>query len=84
MVRSISGALFSSTINEAIPEAVRVTALSVRNALRVLLYVTAMVPWWLGIDHLGRTTMFSVNLVLLIVGATVLWVTTPSELRAKG
>lgn len=84
MVRSISGALFSSSINDAIPEAVRVTALSVRNALRVLLYVTAMVPWWLGIDHLGRTTMFSVNLVLLIVGATVLWVTTPSELRAKG
>ena len=84
MVRSISGALFSSTINEAIPEAVRVTALSVRNALRVSLYVAVMVPWWLGIDHLGRTTMFSVNLVLLIMGATVLWVTTPSKLRAKG
>jgi hypothetical protein len=84
MVRSISGALFSSDINEAIPEAVRVTALSVRNALRVLLYVTAMVPWWLGVDHLGRTAMFSVNLAVLILGATILWITSPSALRAKG
>ncbi len=84
MVRSISGALFSSDINEAIPEAVRVTALSIRNALRVLLYVTAMVPWWLGVDHLGRTAMFSVNLAVLILGATILWITSPSVLRAKG
>ena len=84
MVRSISGALFSSTINEAIPEAVRVTALSVRNALRVLLYVAAMVPWWLGVDYLGRTAMFSVNLVVLLVGATILWVTSPRTVHAEG
>ena len=84
MVRSVSGALFSDTINKAIPEAVRVTALSIRNALRVVLYVTAMVPWWLGIDELGRTAMFSVNLVVLILGASILWVTSPRSVRAKG
>ena len=84
MVRSVSGALFSDTINKAIPEAVRVTALSIRNALRVVLYVTAMVPWWLGIDKLGRTAMFSVNLVVLILGASILWVTSPRSVRVKG
>lgn len=84
MVRSVSGALFSDTINKAIPEAVRVTALSIRNALRVVLYVTAMVPWWLGIDELGRTAMFSVNLVVLILGASILWVTSPRSVRVKG
>lgn len=83
MVRSVSGALFSDTINKAIPEAVRVTALSIRNALRVVLYVTAMVPWWLGIDELGRTAMFSVNLVVLILGASILWVTSPRSVRVK-
>ena len=82
MVRSISGALFSDAINKEIPEAVRVTALSVRNALRVLLYVTAMVPWWLGVDDLGRTAMFCVNLVVLILGASILWVTSPRRLNA--
>ena len=84
IVRSISGALFSSTLNEAIPEGVRVTALSVRNALRVFLYVAAMVPWWLGVDQFGRTALFSVNLVVLVLGASILWVTTPRSLRAKG
>ena len=84
MVRSVSGALFSETINKAIPEAVRVTALSIRNALRVVLYVTAMVPWWLGVDQLGRTAMFSVNLVVLILGASILWVTSPRSVRVKG
>jgi len=84
MVRSVSGALFSETINKAIPEAVRVTALSIRNALRVVLYVTAMVPWWLGVDQLGRTAMFCVNLVVLILGASILWVTSPRSLRVKG
>jgi MFS family permease len=84
MVRSVSGALFSETINKAIPEAVRVTALSIRNALRVVLYVTAMVPWWLGVDQLGRTAMFSVNLVVLILGASILWITSPRSVRVKG
>ncbi|MEY4668719.1 MAG: hypothetical protein RL518_1418 [Pseudomonadota bacterium] len=84
MVRSVTGALFSDTVNEAIPEAVRVTALSVRNALRVLLYVMVMVPWWLGVDQLGRTAMFSVNLVVLLLGASILWVTAPRSLCAKG
>jgi MFS family permease len=84
IVRSMSGALFSSTINESIPEAVRVTALSVRNALRVLLCVTAMVPWWLGVDQLGRTAILSVNLGVLILGASILWITSPRSLRVKG
>ena len=82
MVRSISGALFSDAINKEIPEAVRVTALSVRNALRVFLYVTAMVPWWLGVDDLGRTAMFCVNLGVLILGASILWVTSPRKLSS--
>jgi MFS family permease len=81
MVRSISGALFSHSINAAIPDAVRATALSVRNAVRVLLYVAVMVPWWLGVDYLGRTGMFGVNLLILAVGGVVLWVTTPKRLR---
>jgi len=82
MVRSISGALFSDAINDGIPEAVRVTALSVRNALRVFLYVALMVPWWLGVDHLGRNAMFCVNLGVLILGASILWVTSPRRLNA--
>lgn len=84
MVRSVSSALFSHSINEAVPEAVRVTALSVRNAVRVLLYVAAMVPWWLGVDYLGRSAMFSVNLLILMVGAAIFWATSPRELRVKG
>jgi MFS family permease len=84
VVRSVTGALFSDTLNKAIPEAVRVTALSVRNALRVLLYVTVMVPWWLGVDELGRTALFCVNLAVLLMGASFLWVTAPRSLRAKG
>jgi hypothetical protein len=81
MVRSISGVLFSHSINAVIPDAVRATALSVRNAVRVLLYVAVMVPWWLGVDYLGRNGMFSVNLLILVVGGVVLWVTTPRRLR---
>ena len=81
VVRSMSGALFSHSINEAIPDAVRATALSVRNALRVMLYVAAMVPWWLGVDHLGRNAMFGVNLLMLTVGGIILWATSPRALR---
>jgi MFS family permease len=82
MIRSTTGALFSHTINAAIPDAVRATALSVRNALRVLLYVAAMIPWWLGIDQLGRTTMFGINLLMLTVGGLILWATIPERLRS--
>jgi hypothetical protein len=81
IVRSMSGALFSHSINQAIPDVVRATALSVRNALRVLLYVAVMVPWWLGVDHLGRNGMFCVNLLMLTVGGALLWVTSPRVLR---
>jgi hypothetical protein len=77
MIRSMSGALFSHSINEAIPDAVRATALSVRNALRVFLYVAVMVPWWLGVDRFGRDAMFSVNLAMLTLGGLILWVTSP-------
>jgi hypothetical protein len=81
VVRSMSGALFSHSINAAVPDKVRATALSVRNALRVCLYVAVMVPWWLGVDHLGRNTMFGVNLLMLTVGGVILWVTSPRVLR---
>lgn len=81
VVRSMSGALFSHSINVAVPDKVRATALSVRNALRVCLYVAVMVPWWLGVDHLGRNTMFGVNLLMLTVGGVILWVTSPRVLR---
>lgn len=77
MIRSMSGALFSHSINEAIPDTVRATALSVRNSLRVFLYVTAMVPWWLGVDRFGRDAMFGVNLAMLSLGGLILWVTSP-------
>jgi DHA1 family quinolone resistance protein-like MFS transporter len=77
MIRSMSGALFSHSINEAIPDSVRATALSVRNSLRVFLYVTAMVPWWLGVDRFGRDAMFGVNLAMLTLGGLILWVTSP-------
>lgn len=75
MARSLSGSLFSQTINAAIPDSVRATALSVRNAFRVVLYVAVMTPWWLGIEDLGRQGMFAVNLVILSVGGVVLWIT---------
>lgn len=81
IVRSMSGALFSHSINAAVPDKVRATALSVRNALRVLLYVAVMVPWWLGVDHLGRNAMFGVNLLMLTVGGMILWATSPRALR---
>lgn len=81
VVRSMSGALFSHPINEAIPDAVRATALSVRNALRVFLYVAVMVPWWLGVDQLGRNAMFCINLLMLTVGGAILWATSPRALR---
>lgn len=79
MVRSVSGALFSQTINEAIPDHVRVTALSVRNAVRVIVYVAALTPWWLGIDSLGRNGMLQVSLMIVAVSATVLWITAPKS-----
>jgi hypothetical protein len=81
IVRSMSGALFSHSINAAVPDKVRATALSVRNGLRVLLYVAVMVPWWLGVDHLGRNAMFGVNLLMLTVGGMILWATSPRALR---
>lgn len=81
VVRSMSGALFSHPINEAIPDAVRATALSVRNALRVFLYVAVMVPWWLGVDQLGRNEMFWINLLMLTVGGAILWATSPRALH---
>jgi hypothetical protein len=83
VVRSMTGSLFSQSINDAIPEAVRVTALSVRNALRVLLTVATMVPWWLGVDQLGRTAMFCFNLLVLTAGTAFLWATSPKAQQAK-
>jgi MFS family permease len=77
VVRSVSSSLFSQTINQAIPDEVRVTALSIRNALRVIIYVMVLTPWWLGIDSLGRDGMFRVNLFLLCLAAVGLWLTHP-------
>lgn len=79
VVRSVSGVLFSDTINDAIPDAVRVTALSIRNALRVTVYIAVLTPWWLGVDTLGRNGMFRVNLLMLAVAAVIFWVTCPRK-----
>lgn len=79
VVRSVSGILFSQTINQAIPDAVRVTALSIRNALRVVVYIAVLTPWWLGVDTVGRNGMFLVNLLLLTVAALIFWITCPQS-----
>ncbi len=84
MVRSLSGSLFSQTINDAIPDRVRATALSVRNGFRVVLYVAVMMPWWLGIEGLGRQGMFGVNLAVLCLGGVVLWITHQRVRIAEG
>ncbi len=83
MVRSVSGSLFSQTINKAIPDEVRVTALSIRNALRVILYVAVLTPWWLGIDSLGRNGMFQVNLLILGAAGAVFWFSRPKGNSAE-
>lgn len=77
MVRSVSGVLFSRTINEAIPDSVRVTALSIRNAVRVVQYVAVLTPWWLGVDSLGRNGMFQVNLLMIASAGLLFWVRHP-------
>jgi MFS family permease len=82
IARSLSGSLFSQTINDAIPDRVRATALSVKNSMRVVLYVAALTPWWLGVESLGRHGMFCVNLAILSVGAVVLWYSNPRESSA--
>lgn len=82
IVRPISGTLFSETINRSLPDSVRTTALSIRNALRACVCAGAMIPWWLGIEPLGRGGMFSVSIVALISGATILWITCPREVEA--
>ncbi len=79
VVRSVSGILFSQTINQAIPDPVRVTALSIRNALRVTVYIAVLTPWWLGIDTVGRNGMFLVNLFMLAAAAVVFWLTYPQS-----
>jgi hypothetical protein len=77
VVRSVSGILFSQTINQALPDAVRVTALSIRNALRVTVYIAVLTPWWLGVDTVGRNGMFLVNLLMLAAAALIFWITYP-------
>ena len=77
VVRSIAGPLFSQRINDGIPDDVRATALSIRNAVRVAIYVSVMIPWWLWIDAFGLRGMFLVNLSILVLGLTVLWKTSP-------
>lgn len=79
VVRSVSGVLFSQTINQALPDSVRVTALSIRNALRVIVYITVLTPWWLGVDTLGRNGMFQVNLLMLATAALIFWITYPRK-----
>jgi MFS family permease len=79
VVRSVSGILFSQTINQAIPDAVRVTALSIRNALRVTVYIAVLTPWWLGVDALGRNGMFLVNLLMLTAATLIFWITYPGS-----
>ena len=80
LVRPISGTLFSETINQVLPDTVRTTALSIRNALRASICALAMVPWWLGIESFGRTGMFLIAIALLTVGSTIFWITSPRRI----
>ena len=80
VVRSLGGPLFSQRINERIPDDVRATALSIRNAIRVFVYVAVMIPWWLWIETLGRHGMFAVNLSVLGFGLLLLWVVLPRKI----
>ncbi len=80
MARSLTGVLFSEAINNAIPDQFRVTALSVRNAIRLLLYIAAMVPWYLGVNDLGRSGMFGINLLFISLGFLFFWSTRPRTL----
>jgi MFS family permease len=82
MARSLTGVLFSEAINNAVPDQFRVTALSVRNAIRILLYIAAMIPWYLGVNDLGRSGMFAVNLLLIVLGFLILWSTRPRMFKA--
>jgi MFS family permease len=82
IARSLTGSLFSQTINETIPDRVRATVLSIKSAMGAVLYIAALTPWWLGIEIVGRHGMFGVNLAILSVGAVVLWYTTPRESSA--
>jgi MFS family permease len=82
IARSLTGSLFSKTINDTIPDRVRATVLSIKSAMGAVLYIVALTPWWLGIEIVGRQGMFGVNLAILSVGAVVLWYTTPRESSA--
>ncbi len=82
IVRPISGTLFSETINSTLPDSVRTTALSIRNALRACVCAAAMIPWWLGVEPLGRSGMFTISILTLMIGATILWMTCPRQVEA--
>lgn len=73
VIRATVGTLFSGTINQAIPDQVRATALSVRNAARVTIYVAAMTPWCLGIDSYGKRTLFVWNFAAIVCGMVFCW-----------
>ena len=84
-IRSVAVALFSASVNKAVPDNVRATALSVRNAVRVSLYVFVMMPWWLGIDFFGKELMFCFNLGAIFLAIAYFWYTCPRALlKGKG
>lgn len=84
VTRSVSGSLFSRSMNAAIPDQIRATALSVRNAARTLLYIAPMIPWAVWVDDVGRNWMFGVNLLILGFWAVVFWVTRPERETSQG
>jgi MFS family permease len=73
IVRSSSGILFSTTMNKATPDEIRATTLSVRNAIRSLAYVIAMLPWWLFVDKYGINFMLLMNTILIIALFILAW-----------
>ncbi len=72
VLRTASGVFFSKEVNDAIPSHIRATALSIRNAIRVFLYVAALSPWWLFVDHWGRGAMLGFNVVVMAIGSALL------------
>lgn len=78
-VRSVSGSLFSKELNRAIPEEIRATTLSVRNALKTLAYILAMTPWWLLVKDAGLQNMCLLNASLLVIGGFFFLFGTPAE-----
>lgn len=68
IIRSYSGLLFSTSINAAVPDEIRASALSVRNAIRSSQYVLGLAIWWYFVDQIGFQGMLVVSFALALIG----------------